>query len=431
MRPKHPKERRAAGLSRRDFLLRSAVVAGAAPTAGALLAACREPEGKDAAEAWPLSRPDDPVTQPINEGNEPIASGLPVEKGAVLKILNWDAFLNKRVLDDFSKRFDCKVEVSTFGTWDEGVAKVRSGQGDWDIYYPSPDLIGKLVFENLLRPLNHDYLPNLGAHIWPYFSAPDGPFYDVGSRYSVPYSVFTTGIGFRNDLVAKKDQPDNLDNPWDIFWNPKLDGRISVYDDWGTTLSMAMLRNGFTDVNNAGQAELDAARDALLEMVEATNAAFTINGTYEDLPKGIFHATEAWSGDMTSAPYYGKENAAATAPLLSYWFPEDKRGLIYWDNMVLLERGKNPVLAHTFLNYLMDPDVAFKNMGWVGYQHPQNDMVPAYFEDRGNKWSWIVYPNLVNTVAEPGDIDKGIVFLEQSPEVDSMWKDAWNEVVAG
>jgi spermidine/putrescine transport system substrate-binding protein len=253
----------------------------------------------------------------------------------------------------------------------------------------------------------------------------------VGSRYSIPYSVFSTGVGFRNDLVPEADQPANLDNPYDIFWNPEFKGKISVYDDWGTTMSMAMLRDGFTDINNAGQEEIDAARDALIDMVDKTNAAFTINGTYEDLPKGIFSATEAWSGDMTSAPYYGKENAAATAPLLSFWYPEDKRGLIYWDNIVILKRGSNPVLAHTFLNYMMESDVAFKNMGWVGYQHPQNDMVPSYFKDRSNKWSWIVYPNLINTIAEPGDIDKGYIFVEQPPEVDAMWKAAWDQVQAG
>ena len=44
----------------------------------------------------------------------------------------------------------------------------------------------------LLQPVTFSYIPNLEANIWPQLTS---PFYDVGSRYTVPYVIYTTGIG--------------------------------------------------------------------------------------------------------------------------------------------------------------------------------------------------------------------------------------------
>lgn len=429
----HPRERFAGSLSRRRFLKGGVVAAATLPTAGALLAACGDSKpssDSDVAQLQHATR-EEPATFPITDSNPAIGSDLPVESGATLKLFNWDAYMNRKVVTDFEKKFDCKVETSTFGTWDEGIAKIKSGQGDWDIYFPSFDLIDKLQLAELVQPLNHDYLPNLAKNIWPQFGgSADQPFYDVGSHYSVPYTLFTTGIGYRNDLVAAADQPEKLERPWDLLWNPKYKGKLGMYDDWGTTMGVAMFRNGFTDINNAGQAEVDAAVAALLDAIEKTDTAFGINITYEDLPKGVFVATTAWSGDMTSAPYYGKESPPNTAPLLSYWY-DPTIGYAGSDCMVILKQAQNPVLAHQFLNYMMDEDVAFKNMGWVGYQHPQNAIVPDYFRDRSNKWSWIVYPNLLNTIATPKEYDAATIFYDWPAAQSAMWAKGWEVVMSG
>ncbi|MCJ7832377.1 MAG: spermidine/putrescine ABC transporter substrate-binding protein, partial [Actinobacteria bacterium] len=373
---RHPKERplTAEGINRRQFLMRSAGAAAAIPAASAILAACGDSNGGSSgsasADQLAFATREKPATLPIRDSNPPIASELPPESGATLRLFNWDAYLNKKVLGDFEKKYDCNVEVTTFGTWDEAVAKIKSGQGDWDIYFATLDLIDRLQVEELIQPLNHDYIPNL-KNVWPQFgSDPNEPFYDQGSRYSVPYALYSTGVGFRNDLVAEEDQPQNLDNPFDLLWNAKYKGKIGLYDDWGFTMAVAMARNGFTDINNATQEVIDETVDSLLEANATVNPGYGINVTYEDLPKGAFVATTAWSGDMIAAPYYGKDSAAATAPLLTY-YDKGNKGLAGSDTMVVLSTSQSPVLAHLFLNHMLDEEEAFKNMGWVGYQHPQ------------------------------------------------------------
>ena len=71
--------------------------------------------------------------------------------------------------------------------------------------------------------LTHELLPN-GCHLWPFFLG-HGPFYDPGQRYSVPYTVYSTGIGWRRDLVAGSDDaPGTWPNPYDAFWNERYRG---------------------------------------------------------------------------------------------------------------------------------------------------------------------------------------------------------------
>jgi spermidine/putrescine transport system substrate-binding protein len=434
---RHPKERRTpgTGFDRRAFLRGGMTAAAGLPLASAFLAACQSTDGgtngASGSMTLPLARPDAPVTLPMPPGNPPIASGLPNEEGATLKLYNWDQYIQRKVVEDFGKKFKCKVEISTFNNMDEALSKIRGGQVDFDVFFPTPDILGKMALTELVQPLNHDYLPNLSKNIWPELSAADKPYYDVGSQYTVPYMVYRTGIGWRNDLVDEADWPTNLDNPYEALWNPKYKGKIGIYDDYREGLVLGLLRNGVTDVNTGDEAELAAARDALLEMADTVNVALDINGAYEDLPKGIFVLHQAWSGDIIASPWYGKGSFKETAPLMSYWWPEDGKGVIGNDTMTVLKNAKNPVLAHQFLNYVMDFDVSMQNMGWVGYQPPQNDAPPEAFKDPNFKYAWIVPENLNNCVVMKEDFDTGFIECELDPKVDMIWHSNWEQVNAG
>ena len=77
---------------------------------------------------------------------------------------------------------------------DQAIAKLTSGAADFDVFFPTSDRISRLAFGKILQPLNLDYIPNL-KNVWP---ALQDPFYDKGSPYTVPYTIFTTGIGYRS-----------------------------------------------------------------------------------------------------------------------------------------------------------------------------------------------------------------------------------------
>src|SRR5258705_13246152 len=90
-------------VSRRDFLRTSAGAGIALPSLAAIMAACtnprdQSPEGSGAVQIGNAT-PDNPRTLEIV--GEPIADGLPSETGATLQIYNWDAYMWRKIIDEF------------------------------------------------------------------------------------------------------------------------------------------------------------------------------------------------------------------------------------------------------------------------------------------------------------------------------------------
>jgi spermidine/putrescine transport system substrate-binding protein len=416
--------------SRRDFLRRSAGGALALTSAGALLEACvKAPSvndagptggggGSSASPAFPLAREDNPVTWPIFDDNPPIDSGLQPESGATLKVYNWEEYIWKKVTKDFGQKYDCTVEVSTFANVDEAIQKLQTGQADFDVYFPDPSLVGKLVHAKLLRPLNLSYIPNL-SNVWPNLQ---DPFYDLGSRYTVPYTLYTTGIGWRNDKVT--DDIAGMTNPYEIYWDPTYKGKTYLFDDYREPLAMALIKNGVTDINTEDPALIDKAKSDLIAQADAVNVKYD-NSDFTDIPEGTSWIHQAWSGSLVSAQYYLPQGVPVD--VLSYWKPEQGGGVIASDNIAVLKGGKNPVLAHLFLNYMLDNKVAFDNFyNFNGYQPPMNDINPDRMVSEG-----VVPANLANTILRPEDYDHNYFLLELSPSGDALWHSAWTQINAG
>jgi spermidine/putrescine transport system substrate-binding protein len=428
----HPRERRGFGrrMTRRDFLRTSAGTAAAFSGAAAFLAACGKasnpnaglggPSGPGASASlpFPLARPDNPVKWPIYDDNPPIASGLAPESGATLKVYNWEDYLWPRLMKNFGQEFNCKVELTTFGGVDEALAKIRTGQLDFDVYFPDPSLIGKLISAKLIRPLNLDYIPNL-KNVWPNLQ---NPFYDLGSQYTVPYVIYTTGVAWRTDHV--KDDIPGMSNPYEIMWDPKYKGKIHIFNDYRESIGMALLKNGITDLNTEDPAKIEVAKQDLLKTIDLVNVTLDITD-WTDLPEGRSWIHQAWSGDMVSAQYYMPKGQSPS--VLRYWYPPEGGGAIGSDNMTILTGGKNPVLAHMFINYLLDNKNGFDNFyNLTGYQPPFNSI------DTDRLVSEEVIPEtLASTVVHPEDFDKGYVYLELSPAGDELWHAAYQEYAAG
>jgi spermidine/putrescine transport system substrate-binding protein len=409
-------------LRRRSFL-KAMLAAGAAPAVAELLAACAgstTPSGgiSDVSGTAPkIPSPSNPVRWPLSQENPPIKSGLKPKAGSTLRIYNYADYLGPQVLKDFEQRYGVNVNVSTFNDQDEALTKIASGGLGLDLYFPSYDSIGKLVGANLVRPLNQDYIPNI-RHVWPQFH---DPWYDLGWRYTVPYSVYTTGIGWRTDMV--EEDVAARSNPYDVFWDPRYAGNLAVLDDWHTMMSMVLLRNGIVDINSTRTSDIRLMRRQMTDMTRKTNPQVTIT-MYNDLPAGQYGLAQMWSGDVVNAQYYLPKDTSAS--VLRYWFPENGRGMVDNDLMVVLTQGSNPVAAHVFIDYMLDPKVAAKNFGYIGYQPPQNDLDPERLVADG-----FLPENLRTAAVLPHYFDVGDRLLQLPPDADQSWHQVWQEFKAG
>jgi len=339
-----------------------------------------------------------------------IADGLEPEAGP-LRIFNYDAYVNPDVVSAFEDKYGVKVEITTFTTDDEAITKLASGAVDVDLHHSaSTTTLFKLVDSGLIQPLNKSYLTNAGN----IKASLRDPYYDKGSVYTVPYTVFSTGIGYRADRV-------NGTVGWDTLWDPTYKGVTSLLDDVREGLTAAMLRKGLTDVNTGDSNVIKQAGDDLGQLTNLMNIKVEIEG-YHTVPEGATTVAHTWSGDMLTAVGYLPEG---TGPeVLAYWQPDT--AVVSNDVMCVLSKAKSPVLAHLFINNLLDKDVAQTNFSFVGYQ-------PA-IEGLGAEEliaADLVPENLRSCVLTNDEIDKGLRYLQLSTDVEALWNDAWSKFRAG
>ncbi len=409
----HPRERR---LPRRQFIKLTAYGAAAAGFGPSLLAACGGSDSGSSEGGVALSRPDAPATLPRFDEIQPIADGLSPETGGVLKVYNYEEYIAPEVLAAFEEEFGLPVEVTTFTSMDEAVTKLASGEVAFDVFFPTPDRLGQLAAAELLQPLNKSYLPNL-ANVW---ESLQDPFYDQGGVYTVPYTLYTTGIGYRVDAVAKG--PDGYDNPYDIFWDPANRGQVYLLEDDREVFGMALLRRDpEADVNTEDADEIAAALADVSELTDLVNVKVGAEA-YTVLPEKRAWVHQCWSGDVVNAQYYLPEGESIDN--IGYW--RSPTGVIGSDAIAVLAGAAKPVAAHAFLNFLLDADRALENYGWLGYQPPQNGLDPAsVVEDE------YVPAHLESAVVRPADFDEGQQLLQLTLAGERTWDDAWSKFTAG
>jgi spermidine/putrescine transport system substrate-binding protein len=387
--------------SRRQFLARSAQIGVLLGAGIPLLNACGGDSGGSG-----------------DQSTEPIADGLQPEKGP-LRIINYADYVNPDVIADFEAKYGVKVEISTIDTDTEAVAKLASGALKVDVHHSMASTsIGNLIKGGLIQPLNRSYLTNRGNVI----EAFDDPWYDPGAVYSVPYTFFGTGIGYRADRI---DPAEVEAQGWDTLWNAtEFKGQVSILDDEREAFTMAMLRKGITDINTLDQAVIDQALADVIELIDLVNVKVNIEG-YKDIPEGTTTIAHTWSADLIAgAASYLPEGT--TSEVLGFWHPPSEQYVVNNDSMGVLASAENPVLAHLYIDFLLDNAVAEKNFSWVGYLPALSKLDADFVIAAG-----YVPENLRNCVPTNDDIAKGLKYEALGPEGDAQYEAAWSKFTAG
>ena len=404
-------------LGRRDVLrggLWVTVGLGAAP----LLAACGDNGSAGQAVSggapYPLARPDKPVTLTIKDSNPPIDDGLEPETGGTFNILNYAQYMAPAVMKNFGKAHNVSVEVTPYNNYDEMLAKIRQPGQSFDLVFPGPSVLSKMVYTDLIQPLNHSYLPHL-QNTWPEFQ---DPWYDQGARYTVPYTIYGTGVMYRADRVSSVPE-----NGYDLLWDQAYAGKTYLLDDRQEAIGMSLLRNDITsDVNTSNAGYVTKATDSLIELINLVKIKTDVNA-YSEVPEGTATVHQAWSGDPIAGQYYLPKGE--TPEVLGYWRPAAADYVIGSDNIAIPKSASKPVLAH-IMNDLLDNKIGLQNFGWNGYQPPLTKLSAKYLTD--NEY---IPKNLSNAVVVRSDFEQGHTFYEVSPATEALWQTNWARFKAG
>lgn len=318
----------------------------------------------------------------------------------VLNLYIWSNYIAPETIAKFEARHGVKVQVDLYDSNEALLAKLQAGNAGYDIIVPSDYSVQVLIAQHLLQPLDHSALPNM-RNLDPGFLDRS---YDHGNRYSVPYFWGTTGIAYDRTKVAAP-----VDS-WSALWDPRYAGRVLMLDDAREAFGAALKLRGRSH-NSTDPRLLEAARDDLLRQKALVRAYNSTN--FEDvLLSGDVWLAQGWNGQFAKAM---DEN-----PNLVYVIPKEGSTL-FIDNLAIPSDARNRELAHAFIDFTMEPEIAAEICRTMKYSSP-------------NQAAWPLLPEAVRkhtAVFPPKEVLQRLELLEDLGDTTVLYDRLWTEVKSG
>ena len=312
-----------AALSRRAFL----GALGAFGTAGAL-AACAAP------------------------GGGPNAGDGTIED--TLAMYTWGDYDSPDVLEQFQADNSVRMTVDSFGSNEELIAKLTSSRGTsgYDIIVPTGVYIAEMVNAGLLEKLNLDLIPNI-QHVSPEFLKQP---WDPNNEYSICKSWGTTGFVYDKQAIGRELKT------WDDFFDAAMNeasGKTSMLDDPQGIIGCYFWSKGYsTNDNNA--AHFDEAETFLVEQLAPHISTFDSYPGSGGIVQGTQMLFQAWNNDARLGIMESGD------PERWAWSGGGPESELWMDNWAIAAGAKSPNAAHAFINFVLDPEIAFQQMEYVG-----------------------------------------------------------------
>ena len=144
-----------------------------------------------------------------------------------------------------------------------------------------------------------------------------------------------------------------MSNPWDIFWEAQnYNGKAALLSEPRETIAMALLRKRHYDINTEDPKLINEALTDLKELYNICNIKVD-DQQYPDIPEGHGLAEPGLvgrpAGRLLLLPAQGHAGL-----VLGFWKPERGKGPVQNDCWSICSTTKKPVLAHLWLNYILD-----------------------------------------------------------------------------
>jgi spermidine/putrescine-binding protein len=204
---------------------------------------------------------------------------------------------------------------------------------------------------------------------------------------------------------------------------------VGILDDRRDALSMPMQRDAVrrgvrADLNTEDQAVVNKAQTDLSQLGAICNPKVTITD-YQTLPEGKTVLHHSWSGDILGGAFYYMPKGVPPS-VLSFWGPE-QNGVVQNDFFCVGKTTKRPVLAHEFINFMLDEKNAYDNfVNFTGYTPPQNGIDAETLIKQG-----LIPKTLTEAVVRPDQFAANQELLQLSVTGQRYWDDAWSKFKAG
>jgi spermidine/putrescine-binding protein len=335
-------------------------------------------------------------------------SGSCSKKTPTLKLLVWEGYADPMFVKAFEEQHYCKVSASYMGSSDELTTKLNGGAAsNYDVISPSSDVATGIVMKGFAAPLDLAKIPSY-SQLSPQLTSL--PLVRAKSQvYGVPFMWGPDPLLYDTTVFTQ------VPESWNVLWDEKYRGKISVWDDL-STIYMAAQVLGYdkpdpSQLYNLSDEQLDAVKKKLLELKPNIRKMWSTGGELTNLFQN--HEIVAAMGWplMTNQLRNIKFPVGETIPR------ENTTGWI--DHLMITAGSENQELAYEFLEYMIEAQTQKKITDVTGYT-PANPQAAQFMT-----------PAEVKSL-HLDDVDnyqKRLYFWQNVPRR-AKYNEIWNEVKA-
>jgi spermidine/putrescine transport system substrate-binding protein len=290
-----------------------------------------------------------------SSGSTPSSVASTAKMESKLNIYNWAQYINPKNLNGFKAAHPgLNLTTGNYTSNEQLLAQLTTtkGQHVYDIIVPDADHVAIEKQLGLLLPLNHSLIPNLKYLDKHWTQLP----YDPGNQYSVVKDTGITGFTLRTDRV-KADL-----RSWKEFFDflPHSSGlTVNFIESPAEVIGVALNSLGFS-MNTEDDSQLNQVKQLLLKVRPYVD---TINEVYlDDFIAGKIDLGITYSGDGIRV-----RTARSTQNDIKVVAPEG-RSEIWTDNWCISAYAPDPIAAHAWINYILEPKHNAMEMEYVQYE---------------------------------------------------------------
>jgi spermidine/putrescine-binding protein len=265
------------------------------------------------------------------------------KKTPTLNLLVWEGYADPSFLQSFEEQHHCKISASYMGSSDELMAKLRGGSaGNYDVISPSSDVATSIAAAGLAAPLDLAKIPSY-QQLSPQLTSL--PLVRMnGQVYGVPFVWGPDPLLY--DTTMFPQAPES----WNVFWDPKYKGKVSVWDDLATIYMTAQVlgydKPDPAQLYNLSNEQLEAVKKKLIELKPNVRKMWSTGGELTNLFQN--HEITLAMGWPLMTNQLRKVNfpVGETIP------KENTTGWI--DHLMITAGSENKELAQEFLEYMVE-----------------------------------------------------------------------------
>ncbi len=270
-----------------------------------------------------------------------------------LNVYSWGDYDAPRNIRRFQRERDVTVQMDAFASNEEMIAKLGTARGTsgYDIVVPTGSYVPQMVANGMLAPLDHTLLPNL-ANLEP---SARGRDWDPGDEYVVAKTIGTTGFVYDTQQISRPMES------WADFIaaaGEEARGSVSVLDDPFEVAAIFFASRGY-DLNTTDRAHLDEARAFLTGEFAQLIRNFSSDPS-QNVVQRDFALMQCYNGDARlgiEEGDYEHWRFVYPAPTANLWM----------DTWAIAAGSQHPDNAHAWINYMLEPDVAYREVNYNGY----------------------------------------------------------------